>query len=64
MTEEMITRVFTTMGHTESIADAYTKLIALNPTDKYNKQKAAGSLGGASRSGFIELKNGQWTRIR
>lgn len=60
----MITRVFTTKGHTESLADAYTKLIALNPTDKYNKQKAAGSLGGALRSHFIKRQNHQYIRIR
>ena len=40
------------------------KLIALNPTDKYSKQKAAGSLGGASRWGFIVLNNGIWERMR
>ena len=60
----MITRVFNTKGQVESIADAYTKLVKLNPTDKYNKQKAAGSLGGSSRSGFIELQNNQYTRMR
>jgi len=60
----MITRVFTTKGQVESIADAYAKLIELNPTDKYNKQKAAGSLGGSSRSCFIERQNNQYTRMR
>lgn len=60
----MITRVFTTKDQTESIADAYTKLIALNPTDKYIKQKAAGSLGGASRSHFIKRQNDEYIRMR
>lgn len=62
--EVMITRVFTKKGQAESIADAYTRLIELNPTDKYNKQKAAGSLGGSSRSRFIERQNNQYTRMR
>jgi len=60
----MITRIFTKKGQVESKADAYTKLIALNPTDKYTKQKAAGSLGGSSRSHFIERQNDQYTRMR
>jgi len=60
----MITQVFTTKGQIESIADAYKKLIALNPTDKYNKQKAAGSLGGSSRSHYIERQNNQYKRMK
>lgn len=60
----MITRVFTTKSQKETIPNAYEKLIALNPTDKYSKQKAAGSLGGASRWGFIVLNNGIWERMR
>lgn len=61
---KMITRVFTIKNQKETITNAYGKLIALNPTDKYNKQKAAGSLGGASRWGFIALTNGVWERMR
>lgn len=60
----MITRVFTTKSQKETIPNALAKLIALNPTDKYSKQKAAGSLGGASRWGFIVLNNGIWERMR
>ena len=60
----MITQVFTVKNQTETISSAYTKLIALNPTDKYIKQKAAGSLGGSSHSHFIERNNGQYTRKR
>lgn len=60
----MITQVFKTKNQTETIDSAYKQLIALNPTDKYNKQKAAGSLGGSSRSRFIERKNDQYTRMR
>jgi|LSQX01.1.fsa_nt_gb hypothetical protein len=60
----MITQVFTIKNQRETIPNAYKKLIALNPTDKYNKKKAAGSLGGASRWGFIALNNGIWERMR
>ena len=60
----MITQVFKAKNQTETIASAYTNLIALNPTDKYIKQKAAGSLGGSSRSRFIERNNGQYKRMR
>ena len=61
--QTMITKVFTSKNHTESIADAYNQLQNLNPLDPYKKQKAAGSLGGASRWGTIELNNKeQWVR--
>lgn len=60
----MITQVFTHSGETKTVASAYTQLVNLNPTDKYNNQKAAGSLGGASRWGFIALTNGVWERMR
>lgn len=62
----MITQVFTTKGMTLSVAEAYTRLIALNPGDPYAREKAAGSLGGSSRHGFIQfnLANKTWTRVR
>lgn len=60
----MITKVFIHPGETKTVASAYTQLMNLNPTDKYNKQKAAGSLGGASRWGFIALTNGAWERMK
>lgn len=60
----MITRVFTFKNQKETIQNAYVKLINLNPTDKYNKQKAAGALGGASRWGFIAHTDGVWERMR
>lgn len=60
----MISRVFTTKGQTETIQNAFGKLIALNPSDKHNKEKAAGALGGASRWGVIALSNGVWVRMR
>lgn len=62
----MITRVFTTKGMTLSVADAYTSLMALNPGDPFASEKAAGSLGGSSRHGFIEFDsiNRTWTRVR
>lgn len=61
----MITQVFTTKGMTLSVADAYTRLIALNPGDPFAKEKAAGSLGGSSRYGFLEFDslNRTWTRV-
>lgn len=63
--QTMITTVFSSKSHTESISDAYNQLQSLNPLDPYTKQKAAGSLGGASRWKFIKLNNkGQWVRIR
>ena len=40
----LITKVFTCKNQKETVLSAYEKLIALNPTDKYNKQKAAGAL--------------------
>lgn len=65
MTQSMITRVFASKTHTETIADAYRQLQDLNPTDPYKKQKAAGALGGASRWKCIELNNRrEWERIR
>lgn len=62
----MITHVFTTKGMTLSVADAYAALIALNSGDPYAKEKAAGSLGGSSRYGFISFDpvNITWTRVK
>lgn len=61
----MISQVFVAKNHTETISDAYGQLQNLNPLDPYKKQKAAGSLGGASRWKFIELNNKrQWVRTR
>lgn len=60
----MIVQVFTAINQTDTVVSAYKKLIELNPNDKYNKQKAAGSLGGASRFRFIKRENNQYTRIR
>lgn len=62
--EPMITKVFTSKGEKETIASAYTKLIDLNPNDKYKKKKAAGSLGGASRHGFLSREDHEYTRTR
>jgi len=62
--QTMISRVFTAKGQRETIANAYNKLHDLIPADKYKRQKAAGSLGGASRHGFIELVNNEWVCTR
>jgi hypothetical protein len=63
--QTMITKVFASRSHTETIADAYCKLQDLNPLDHYKHMKAAGSLGGASRWKFIELNSKkEWVRMR
>lgn len=64
MRKIMISQIFTHRSHKESIRSAYSKLIDLNPKDPYNKQKAAGSLGGASRHGFIVRSNGDYVRVK
>jgi len=58
----MITAVFKYKGQTMTVAEAFRALIALNPTDKYNKQKAAGSLGGAMNSGFLKRYGNTYIR--
>ena len=61
----MITRVFQNLGDTLTVADAMQALMALHPNDPCSYQKAAGSLGGASKSGFIVMNNaGLWVRVR
>lgn len=64
MKKDMIVQVFTTISQTETVVSAYKKLLELNTNDIYNKQKAAGSLGGASRFRFINRKKNEYTRIR
>lgn len=61
----MIIQVFTSKNHIEPIVNAYNRLQDINPSDPHKKQKAAGSLGGASRWKFIELNNKrEWVRMR
>lgn len=60
----MIEKVFTHQGQKETVANAMRKLEFLDPSDKYNRKKAAGALGGASRWKFIDFENGHWERIR
>lgn len=50
---DMILNVFKNKGVTMSKASAYTALLNLNPNDPCSRQKAAGSLGGATRWGFL-----------
>ena len=64
MRKIMISQIFTNRSHKESLRTAYSKLIDLNPNDPYNKQKAAGALGGASRHGFIVRFNGDYVRVK
>ena len=60
-----ITQVFRYKGATLSIADAMQALMALWKGDPYAQEKAAGALGGASRSGFIAQNHrGYWVRQR
>lgn len=60
----MITNVFAQKGQSKSVIDAFTDLVNLNPTDKYKKQKAAGSLGGSSTSKFLSRQGQVYTRTR
>lgn len=60
----MITKVFTQKGQSKTIRDSFTALVNLNPNDKYKKQKAAGSLGGSSTSGFLSRQGKVYTRTR
>lgn len=60
----MITQVFKQKGQSMSMRNAFSDLVALNPTDKYRKQKAAGSLGGASNSKFLSKQGRNYTRAR
>lgn len=50
----MITDVYKKKGERYSKKDTFDKLVNLNPKDKYNKQKAAGSIGGSVTQGYIE----------
>ncbi len=59
-----ISKVFKYLGDELSIADAMQALMALFPGDPYARHKAAGALGGASKSGFIVLKDNNWARQR
>lgn len=60
----MITKVFTKKGQSRTVYDAFTCLMNLNPNDKFKKQKAAGSLGGASNSGFLARQGKLYMRTR
>ena len=60
----MIKKVFKVKGQTETIVDAYTKLIALNPTDKYKNKRRKDRLGARHAGGFIVLYDNQWTSVR
>ncbi|MBW9154303.1 hypothetical protein [Clostridium estertheticum] len=60
----MILRVFTKIGQSFTIANAYTVLIALNPNDPNAEKKAAGSLGGAVNGGTLVRNGNIYTRVR
>ena len=60
-----ILSVFSEVGVTISVAEAMKELSALFINDPFPKQRASGSLGGASRAKFISLTtDGKWVRIR
>lgn len=60
-----ITKVFSNIGNSFTIGIAMSKLVSLFPNDPFAQQKAAGALGGASRSGFIILQpNREWIRVK
>ena len=61
---DMILKVFTVVGQSMTVSDAYAMLIGLNPNDPYAKEKAAGSLGGAVNGGTLELSGNIYTRIK
>ena len=61
----IITQVFSCKNDKLTIAQAMAQLSAFFPGDPYARYKASGSLGGASRSGYIVLlPNGIWQRVR
>ncbi len=60
----MITNVFKRNNEVQSLNDAFTALVNLNPNDKYKKQKAAGSLGGSCTSGFLKRQGKTYQRTR
>ena len=65
MSSDMILAIFPAVGFTLSVANAYKMLQGLIPADPYRAQKAAGSLGGASRHGTIALcSTGHWVRLK
>lgn len=60
-----ILTVFSKVGATFSVAEAMKKLTALFVNDPFPKQRASGSLGGASHAKFISLTaDGKWIRIK
>lgn len=59
-----ILQVLTYVGQRKTVANIYSELIALYPNDPFADKKAAGSIGGASKSGFIKLIDGYWVRMR
>lgn len=60
----MIVKVFQNIGDRLTTASAYKALLALYADEIYPHAKAAGSLGGAVRSGFIVLNGNMYERVR
>lgn len=61
---DIITLVLTYKGHRLPTVDVINQLMGMFPNHPYAKQKALGSLGGASNSGFITITNGYCERMR
>lgn len=64
MADDMITYVLNRKGQRLSKKDTFDKLVALNPNDKYKKQKAAGSMGGSVTNNFIKSSGSDYECMR
>lgn len=64
MHTDTITTIFTSKGQTKSQVAAYQELISSYGMDPYAKKKAAGSLGGSIKSGYLSSCNGYYRRTR
>ncbi len=62
----MILTVFSHIGDTLSITEAYSRLISIYKGlgKPYPENRAAASLGGSVSNGVIVLNNGFYTRIK
>ena len=59
-TVDLVNRILPNVGDTISVEDYMSKLEQLG----YDTKHQAGSLGGSSNSGVVEIKNGMVTRVK
>lgn len=59
-----ILSVFRKVGMRYPVAETMQRLKQCFPNDLYACRKAAGSIGGSSRSGVIVLQGNEWVRVR